>query len=394
VGVIGGRCIQGAAGCTILASGLSLLTVASSGSERLRAVSLWGAASAVGAAAGPLVGGLLVDSTGWQGLFWIDAAIAACLIPVTLKSIEESRDPDRPRSIDWYGTVLVATILAPLILAVTKGSEWGWTSGRIVVCLLVSIASVIGFVMVERRSPAPLVDLQLMRNKLLIGATLGILIGAGTINGLMFVVSLYFQDPAVLGMSPLEAGLATLPATIGLVLSAPLVPKWAAKVGTRQIVALGFAITAGGFVALMAIKSSWEYVAFVIPFLAAAVGMSMSNGPCSSVSTSAVPVEQVGAASGISNMARYVGAAVFTSVAAAVYGSVTANRLDDGKAPGDALAAGFSRVALVMAIISALGVPLALMMGRHRATTPDSTVDYAVAAASNSHTMPRPVTTS
>ncbi len=79
VGVIGGRCIQGAAGCTILASGLSLLTVASSGSERLRAVSLWGAASAVGAAAGPLVGGLLVDSTGWQGLFWIDAAIAACL---------------------------------------------------------------------------------------------------------------------------------------------------------------------------------------------------------------------------------------------------------------------------------------------------------------------------
>ncbi len=181
----------------------------------------------------------------------------------------------------------------------------------------------IGFVVVERRSPAPLVDLQLMRNKLLIGATLGILIGAGTINGLMFVVSLYFQDPETLGMSPLEAGLATLPATIGLVVSAPLVPKWAAKFGTRQIVALGFAITAGGFVALMAIKSSWEYGVFVIPFLAAAVGMSMSNGPCSSVSTSAVPVEQVGAASGISNMARYVGAAVMTSVAAAVYGSVS-----------------------------------------------------------------------
>ena len=167
----------------------------------MRAVSLWGAASAVGAAAGPLVGGLLVDSTGWQGLFWIDAAIAACCIPVTLRAIEESRDPNRPRSIDWFGTVLVATILAPMILAVTKGSEWGWTSGRIVLCLLVSIVSVVGFVVVERRSPAPLVDLELMRNKLLIGATLGILIGAGTINGLMFVVSLYFQDPSALGMS-------------------------------------------------------------------------------------------------------------------------------------------------------------------------------------------------
>ena len=69
----------------------------SSGAERLKAVSLWGAASAVGAAAGPLVGGLLVDSTGWQGLFWIDAAIAVVCIPITLRSIEESRDPTRPR---------------------------------------------------------------------------------------------------------------------------------------------------------------------------------------------------------------------------------------------------------------------------------------------------------
>src|SRR5262245_34963586 len=105
LGVIGGRCIQGAAGSTILASGLSLLTVASSGAARMKAVSLWGAASAVGAAAGPLVGGLLVDSTGWEGLFWIDAGIAALCIPLTLRTVTESRDPNRPPSIDWYGTV-------------------------------------------------------------------------------------------------------------------------------------------------------------------------------------------------------------------------------------------------------------------------------------------------
>jgi EmrB/QacA subfamily drug resistance transporter len=390
VGVIGGRAIQGAAGSTILASGLSLLTVATSGSERMKAVSLWGAASAVGAAAGPLVGGLLVDSTGWQGLFWIDAAIAAVCIPVTIRTIEESRDPTRPRSIDWFGTVLVATILAPLILALTKGSDWGWTSGRVLLCLLVSILSVVGFIVVERRSPAPLVDLELMRNKLLIGATLGILIGAGTINGLMFVVSIYFQDPAALGFSPLEAGLATLPATIGLVVSAPFVPKWATKFGTRNVVAVGFAITAGGFLALMAVKSTWEYAVFVVPFLAAAVGMSMSNGPCSSVSTSSVPPEQIGAASGISNMARYVGAAVFTAVASAVYGSVTANGIADGKTPGDALADGFSRVALVMAVISALGIPLAMTAGRHHPPPPTSQDLLAITAVHSQVSPPVP----
>jgi EmrB/QacA subfamily drug resistance transporter len=389
VGVIGGRCIQGAAGSTILASGLSLLTVASSGAERLRAVSLWGAASAVGAAAGPLVGGLLVDSTGWEGLFWIDAAIAAVCIPVTIKTIEESRDPERPRSIDWLGTVLVATILAPMILALSKGADWGWTSPGVLGCLAVSIVSIFAFVAVEQRSPAPLVDLELMRNKVLIGATIGILIGAGTINGLMFVVSLYFQDGAALAMTPFQAGLATLPATVGLVVSAPLVPKLAQKIGTATTVGLGFAVTTAGFGVLVATKASWTYAAFVIPFLVAAIGMSMTNGPCSSVSTSAVPEEQVGSASGISNMARYVGSSVFTAVAAAIYGSTITSQVEDGAEQGEALATAFGRVSLAMAILSAVGIPLALLAKRHRARQPQ-TIDYAAAAASHTHTIAKP----
>src|SRR5512145_1474867 len=89
-GVVGGRMIQGAAGATILACGMSLLSVASSGAGQMKAITLWGAASAAGGAAGPLVGGILVDSTGWQGLFWIDAAIAAACIPLTIATVAES----------------------------------------------------------------------------------------------------------------------------------------------------------------------------------------------------------------------------------------------------------------------------------------------------------------
>ena len=264
-GVIGGRAIQGAAGSTILACGLSLLSVASSGAERLRAVSYWGAASAIGAAAGPLVGGVLVDTAGWQALFWIDAGIAALCVPMTLRRVEESLDPNRSRSIDWLGTFLVAAILAPFILAVSKGSEWGWTSPATLGSFLVSIVAAIAFVYAERRSDSPLVDLDLMKNRPLIGATLGILIGAGTINGLMFVFSLYFQDPATLGMTALQAGLATLPATVGLVILAPLVPRFATKMGTRQVVGLGFVIMTVGFAVLIGVSSSWQYAAFVFP---------------------------------------------------------------------------------------------------------------------------------
>jgi EmrB/QacA subfamily drug resistance transporter len=389
LGVVLGRCIQGASGSTILACGLSLLTLATDGPERLRAVALWGAASAVGAAAGPLVGGLLVDSTGWQGLFWIDAAIAALLVPVTLRAVTESRDPDRSPSIDWLGTALVALVLAPLILGFSKGADWGWTSPATWVSFGVSVASAFGFLAVERRSPAPLVDLALLRNALLIGSTVGILIGAGTINGLMFVMSLYFQDPATLGLTPLQAGLATLPATVGLVLFTPLVPKLATKWGSRTVILIGFIAMTAGFVLFLGVDASWTYTAFIIPIVLVAAGMAFSNGPCSAIGTSSVPEEQVGSASGISNMARYVGAAVVTAIVAAVYGTRSADQVAGGAATDEALASAFVGSSLVLAVISASGIALALLVARHR-PPPPLPIDLAANAASTSHTLPVP----
>jgi EmrB/QacA subfamily drug resistance transporter len=389
LGIVLGRCIQGAAGSTILACGLSLLALATAGENRLRAVALWGAASAVGAAAGPLVGGLLVESTGWQGLFWIDAVIAAVCIPITIQSVSESSDPNRSRSIDWLGTVLVAAILAPIILGFSEGADWGWTSPATLLCFGISIASVFGFVAAEQRSPAPLVDLALLRNRLLIGGTLGILIGAGTINGLMFIMSLYFQDPSTLDMSAFEAGLATLPATVGLVLATPLVPRMATKLGSRTVILIGFVAMTAGFVLFLGTDAAWEYGRFVLPVVLIAAGMALSNGPCSSISTSAVPEDQVGSASGISNMARYVGAAVMTAIVATVYAQTITSKAEEGEAAGDALASAFARSSLVLAIVSASGIALAMLAARHRPPTPMA-VDVAQAAASTSHTLPAP----
>src|SRR4051812_17841865 len=149
-GIVGGRMIQGASGATILACGMSLLSVASSGAGQMKAITLWGAASAAGAALGPLIGGILVESTGWQGLFWIDAAIAAACIPITLRSVAESRDPNRSKSIDYAGTVLIAVILVPLVLALSEGSDWGWTSLAVIGCIVISVLGAVGFVRVEQ----------------------------------------------------------------------------------------------------------------------------------------------------------------------------------------------------------------------------------------------------
>jgi EmrB/QacA subfamily drug resistance transporter len=392
-GVIAGRMIQGAAGSTILACGMSLLSVASSGAGQMRAITQWGAASAVGAAAGPLLGGVLVDTTGWQGLFWIDAVIAAACIPLTVFAVKESRDPNRPRSIDVLGTVLVAVTLVPLVLALSEGGDWGWISVPTISCLVVAVLGAVGFVAAERRATAPLVDLRLLHNRVLVGATIAILIIAGAINALMYLLSLYFQDPAAFGLSALEAGLATLPAAASMIAVTPLITPLAVRIGPGKAVALGFGLATLAFAVLAFVTSTWSYVAFVPPLIAVAVGLGIANGPASSASTSAVPEDEVGQASGISNMARYVGGALAVAAASTIFTTVTQGRRAAGESAADALATGFSRAALLMAIMSAAGVALVLLLRRHRGEQPGA-VHRAAAAAATSHTIPtRPAPT-
>jgi EmrB/QacA subfamily drug resistance transporter len=386
-GVIGGRAIQGAAGSTILACGMSLISVASSGAAKMKAVAVWGAASAIGAAAGPLIGGLLVDVTGWQGLFWINALIGAICIPITLRSVQESRDPNRSPDIDWLGTVLVAAILAPLILGMSKAADWGWFSLATLTCFAITIAAAWAFIEVEQKVAAPLIDLRLLRNRVLVGGTLVILIGAAALNALMYLLSIYFQNPATLNMSALEAGLATLPATVAMIAITPAVSPLAVRFGTRQLIGAGLILMTVGFGALILVTSSWGYGYFVLPLILMALGMGFSNGPASSACTSAVSADEIGSASGISNMARYVGAAVATAAAAAVFSGVAGNQ-PEGTPPADALADGLGAASVLLTLICASGILLALLARRHRPVQP-KTVDLAADAAAGLHTVPR-----
>jgi Na+/melibiose symporter-like transporter len=301
--------------------------------------------------------------------------------------VKESRDPNRSSSIDWVGTVLIAAVLVPLILALSEGNDWGWASAATLGCFAITIAATFAFLAVEKRVEAPLVDLKLLRNVQLVGATPAILIVAGAINALMYVLSLYFQNPAAFGMSALDAGLATLPAAAVMILATPLITPLAVKLGPARLIAIGFVLSAAGFAVLTFVQSSWTYAAFVGPLVVLSIGLAFANGPASSASTSAVSADEVGAASGISNMARYIGAAVAVAAAAMIYNAVTNNHQAAGESASDALAAGLGATTLMLAIISLAGTALVVTLRRVRIAK-QRPVDLAAAAAAAHHTIP------
>ena len=229
---------------------------------------------------------MLVDVTGWQGLFWIDAGVAVGCMVLTCGTVTESSDPDRPRSIDYAGTVLIALTLTPLILGVSKSGDWGWLSVATLGCFAIAVAAGFGFIAVEKRVAVPLLDLALLRNRVLVGSTIAILIGAGTINGLMYLLSLYFQNPAALGLQPAPGGAGdaagdgrarrggALGAASGRQVRRPADHRHRLRPDHRRLRGRS------GFV-----DDSWKYAAFLLPLIAIAVGMGLSNGPASSAAT-------------------------------------------------------------------------------------------------------------
>jgi MFS family permease len=174
-----------------------------------------------------------------------------------------------------------------------------------------------------------------------------------------------------------------------MIIVTPFIARLATRIGGAPVVALGFGLAAAGFAALAFVKGSWTYGAFVVPLVTLAVGLGFANGPASSGSTAAVAPEEVGQASGISNMARYVGAALAVAAVAMVYNAVINNHVADGASQADALAAGLSSACLLMAILSASGVALVVLLRRHRPREPQA-IDLAAAAAAPLHTIPVP----
>jgi EmrB/QacA subfamily drug resistance transporter len=326
------RMLQAVGGSMLNPVAMSIITnTFTKPSERARAIGVWGGVFGLSMAMGPVVGGALVDSVGWRGVFWVNIPVGIAAILFTALFVPESKAA-RARRPDPIGQVLIIAMLGSLTYGIIEGPSYGWGSARILAFFAVTVIAVIAFLLYEPRREEPLVDLRFFRSLPFSGATLTAVSAMSALGGFLFLITLYLQD--VRGYRPLFAGLFLLPMAAAMAVGAPLAGRMLARSGARKpLLIAGGGITAGGLLLTQLTNSSAPGY-LVIAFLVFGIGMGFVNAPITNSAVSGMPRSQAGVASGIASTSRQVG----SSVGVAVMGSVLAANLHGSIAAGFASA--------------------------------------------------------
>ncbi|HUI37504.1 MAG TPA: MFS transporter, partial [Gaiellaceae bacterium] len=262
--LIGSRALQGLGAAFISPAALSIIsTTFEEGAERARALGVWAAIAIGGAAFGLVLGGLLTQLLSWPWIFFVNVPVGIVTFALALRLIPESRDEHAHRSFDVAGAVSVTGGLMSLVYAIVKAETAGWGSATTIGFFTLSAVLLASFVVIELRSKAPLVRLSIFRVRSLLTANVVMLLVASGVFAMFFFNTLYIQR--VLGYGPLKAGLAILPFTAGVMLSAGLASQFAPRVGVRPVAALGMVLSAIGMLLLVRLPVDGTYVADVLP---------------------------------------------------------------------------------------------------------------------------------
>ena len=359
------RGLQGLGAAFISPAALAIIsTTFEEGAERAKALGVWAAIAIGGSAVGLIVGGALTQLLSWPWIFFINVPVGVAVFAISLWYLPESRDEGVHRSFDVAGAFTVTAGLMSLVFAIVQGPEKGWSSAQTIGTLVLSAVLLVSFVVIEQRSKAPLVRLSIFRVRSLLTAnTTMFLVGSG-LFAMFFFNSLYIQR--VLGYGPLKAGLAFLPFTFGIIVSAGLASRFAPRVGVRPVAIVGMVVTIAGMLYLTHIQANGTYAADVLPaLLLTSLGMGAVFLPLTLIATTGLDDTDQGLASGLFNTSQQVGGALGLAILTSLAASKTASV--HGVSQSEALVQGFHVAFLggAVFIILALGVFLALLRKHH-----------------------------
>ncbi|CAN5221125.1 DHA2 family efflux MFS transporter permease subunit [soil metagenome] len=304
------RGLQGLGAALIAPAALSIITTTfAEGPERAKAMSVWAAIAVGGGAVGLVLGGILVDAFSWPWIFFVNIPVGIAVFVASLRLVPESKDERAHKSFDLAGAATVTAGLLILVYAIVKAQEKGWGSAHKLVVGGIALALLAAFVFIERRSIEPLVRLSIFRVRTVRAANVSMFFVAAGLFALLFFNTLYMQR--VLGYSPLQAGLAFLPFTAGIIVGAWLSQTLVPKVGARELPLIGMTMAIVGMLLFMRLQPGGSYVTDLLPgIILASIGMGLVFVPITLIATSGIPDSDAGLASGLYNTAQQIGGAL------------------------------------------------------------------------------------
>ncbi|NIL75748.1 MULTISPECIES: DHA2 family efflux MFS transporter permease subunit [Rhodococcus] len=352
--LIAARAVQGAGAAAIMPLSLTLLASVVPAAKRPLAIGIWGGVSGLGVALGPVVGGAVVDGVAWEGIFWINVPVALIAVPLALVALKESLGRRQP--LDYTGVLSAGASVFLLVWAVVHGNDDGWASTSVLLTFAGSAVAMIVFVARQRRASSPVVPLRLFRSRSFsLANVIGVTFTLGMF-GAVFLLSQYLQ--IVMGYSPFQAGLRTLPWTAAPMVVAPLAGLLAPRLGLRALLVAGLTLQAGSLVWMAAIlEPGTSYVSMVPALAMAGIGMGLTFAPSATAVLADMAEVDHATASSTNSTIREIGVALGIAVLTAVFlgagGTLTPTGYTDALAPALLVGAG----AVALGIVAALFMP-------------------------------------
>jgi EmrB/QacA subfamily drug resistance transporter len=361
--LIAARAVQGVSAAVMAPTALSLLmTVFAEGPERNKALGIWGGIGGVGATAGLLIGGPVTAVFGWEGVFFINIPVALVVLALSPRLLPESRDESCAGCFDLAGAITVTGALVLLIYAVAHAPEAGWTSAQ-TIGLLFAVAIVLAlFVVIEARSPGPLVPLGIFRSRPLVGGNLVLLTAGMSVDGMLLIVTVYAQD--VLGYSTLQFGLMTAVMTVMSVVGAYSAQVIVTRAGPRRVGGTGMVLVAAGCLLLTQVSAHGSYGRnLLVGLLVFGLGLGGAFVASQIAALTGVSERDSGLAAGLVdssfNIGGALGVAILTTVAVS---TIDANDTLTDEARLRAMTEGFQSAFAVAVGVAACGAVLALVL--------------------------------
>jgi EmrB/QacA subfamily drug resistance transporter len=360
--LIGARGVQGLGAAIISPAALSIVTTTfREGAERNKALGIWGALGGSGAAAGVLFGGILTKYLGWEWIFWVNVPVGVLVFALAVALVPESKADLGHHRFDAAGAVTVTGGLALLVYAISKAPDVGWGSARTILLLIVSLAILGVFALIEVRSRSPLMPFRIFRLRTLAAANLvGFLLGA-VIFANFFVLTLYVQQ--VLGWSALRTGVTFLATAGTTVIWAGVAQALTTRFGPRPVIVIGMLVLAAALGWYTQIPVDGHFWPDLLPaYVIFALGLAFSFVPISIAAFLQVEAHEAGLASGLLNTSQQVGGAIGVAVAATIFTTQANSLLKTGHSPAQAFTSGYQHAFWALLALAVVGAVAAFVL--------------------------------